>query len=348
MAGCAALRGIPPPPPLPPADAHAPMPPTTLPPHPQAVHGFGYGPDERNVPSLLRSKALVMAGCAALLEGGQGRGVWRAAQAASHHHHHSHHKGGHPGLQKAGGGSGRGTQRSSGAIGGGRKGGAGGEGGEGGGGGHGEGVTGQLTEPGAGAADRQRPGDTAGDGVTRASPAGNESPPVTGGGVLRPLQDNGVTNGVTPTPVGSEGAGGGKSSLGGVDGSGQRQRKGEGQEGEGDAMEVDGGEERGGGQGARFETDGGAAAANGDGGGGVRRSSSGAASAAAAAMGPAAGGGGGGDGGHQGVEFCVLPGEVVWVHNRGKGDPVWPALVITVEEADDFRRPRWGWGGVGG
>jgi len=44
--------------------------------------------------------------------------------------------------------------------------------------------------------------------------------------------------------------------------------------------------------------------------------------------------------------ISVLPGEVVWV--QVKGEPVWPALVITTEEADDFRRPRWvGWGGAG-
>jgi hypothetical protein len=39
------------------------------------------------------------------------------------------------------------------------------------------------------------------------------------------------------------------------------------------------------------------------------------------------------------VRFSAAPGEVVWV--TSKSDPVWPALVITCEEADDFRRPRW-------
>jgi hypothetical protein len=52
--------------------------------------------------------------------------------------------------------------------------------------------------------------------------------------------------------------------------------------------------------------------------------------------------GSGGSSSSSTVKFSVLPGEVVWVQT--KGNPPWPALVITAEEAADFsvdcRQPR--------
>jgi hypothetical protein len=328
----------------------------------QAAHGFGYASDDRDVPALLRAKAMALLGHAALLRSGHSRSVWRPAPAGGdsgargrkrarpHKTAAAASSGGAAATNEAAPAKG---PAAAGAV-------ADAEGGD---------VEGGDAAGGTGAAAAQQSGSAcssqdrqqgpAPDGGAEAGPAaaaetaagcggdaamdeagtpgGRVGREATGPTVLRPRQENGTTPepGPSKSPLAAAPACLDAPQAPAVAGMLQekqdecQQRQEQHQEQQQQQQQQQ--------QRWRQEPEARAAEqppAAGRGAGAPEGGGALAPSASVSSVGAPAE-----------WEVSLVPGEVVWVQT--KTDPVWPALVITAEEADDFRRPRQAGGAAG-